>query len=257
MKKWILRIGIAGVVLLILVVVAIGFFLDAAIKTGIETFGPKITQVEIKLESVGLSLLSGGGKIKGLVVGNPTGYKTPSAIQVGSASLSLQPSSLLGDKVRVRSINVQNPEITFETDLRSNNLKKILNNIETATGGSGTAAKPAPDKTQEAKAGRKLQVDEFIISGGKLHVSVTTLGGQSATLTLPDIQLKDLGTGPDGITGAELTKLALSAIEKSAAELAAKAVTDLGKGATGLTKDANKAANSAVTKGIDNLFKKQ
>ena len=260
MKKWIVRILIGVVVLLVLVAVCIGFFLDGAIKAGIETFGPKFTQVEVKLQSVGLSLFSGSGKIKGLFIGNPTGYKSPSAIQVGSASLALQPSSLLADKVIIHSINVEAPEITFETDLRSNNLKKILNNVEAATGGGGNAPAQPKETTNNSKAGRKLQVDDFIISGGKLHVSVTSLGGQSTTVALPEIHLSNLGTGPDGITAAELTKVALSAIEKSAAQVASQAISDLSKGAVDLTKVGGTNANSAVqsvTKDINSLFKKK
>ena len=83
MKKLIIRLLIALVVVVILAVLAVGLFLDGAIKRGVETFGPKLTKVDIKLQSVSLSLLSGAGTIKGLVVGNPEGFKTPSAISVG------------------------------------------------------------------------------------------------------------------------------------------------------------------------------
>ena len=89
MKKIIVRLLIALVVVVILAVLGVGLFLDKAIKAGVETIGPKVTKVDIKLDSVSLSLLSGGGTIKGLVVGNPTGFKTPSAINVGEASLAL------------------------------------------------------------------------------------------------------------------------------------------------------------------------
>ena len=195
MKKIIIRTLIVLVVVAILAAVAVGLFLDKAIKTGVETFGPKLTKVDIKLASVSLSLLSGSGSIKGLVVGNPEGYKTPSAINVGVASLALKPGSLLSDKVVIKSINVQAPEITFETVLRHNNLSKILANVEEATGG-GTKepGKPQePSQPREAKPAKKLQVDDFVISGGKIHVSVTALGGKTATVPLPEIRLTDLG----------------------------------------------------------------
>src|SRR5581483_5470374 len=125
MKKILVRLFIALVILIILGVVALSFFLDGAVKRGVETVGPMLTKVEVKLDSVNLSLLSGSGKLKGLFVGNPSGYKTPSAIQVGTASLALQPSSVLSSKIIVHSINLQAPEITFETDLKANNLSKI------------------------------------------------------------------------------------------------------------------------------------
>ncbi len=255
MKKWLIRIVVAVVVLIVLAVVAVVLFLDSGIKKGVETVGPMLTKTPVKLNSVSVSLLSGAGKISGLNVGNPEGYKAPSAIQVGTAELALQPRSLFADKVIIKTINVQGPEITFETDLKGNNLSKILSNVEEASGGNTPAAKP---ETQ-AKASKKLQVDNFVITGGKIHVSVTALGGKSATVPLPDIRLTDLGTGPDGITAAELTKRVLQEIEKNAVKAASGAVADLSKQAQELTKGLQQNATGAltnVTKGIGNLFKK-
>lgn len=257
MKKLLIRLLIALVVLLILGVLAVSLFLDSAVKKGIETVGPMLAKVEVKLDSVSLSLLSGSGKIKGLVVGNPEGFKTPSAIQVGVASLALQPGSVLGDKVVIKSVLVQAPEITFETDLKANNLSKILANVQAATGGTETSTPKTP---AQAKANRKLQVNDFLISGGKIHVSLTALGGQSATVALPEVHLTNLGQGPDGITAAELTTRVIQAIEKEAVKASSSAVSDLAKQASGLTKDLNKTATGAADKlgqGIDGLLKKK
>ncbi len=254
MKKLVLRLSIALIVLIILGVIALGLFLDSAVKRGIETVGPMLTKVEVKLDSVSLSLLSGAGKIKGLIVGNPAGFKTPSAIQVDSAKLAIQPGSVFSDKVIIRSIDVQSPEITFETDFKGNNLSKILSNLQAATGGADTNSNAA-----SAKAARKLQVDDFLINDGKVHVSVTAFGGQSATVPLPQIHLTGLGQGPEGITAAELTKLVLQEIEKAAVQVASTAVADLTKNASGLTKGLGNNATGAVdkvTKGIGGLFKK-
>jgi hypothetical protein len=261
MKKLIIRFLIALLVVAVLALLAAGLFLDGAIKKGMETFGPKLTKVDIKLQSVSLSLFSGAGTVKGLVVGNPEGYKAPQAISVGTATLALKPGSLLADKIIIKSINVQGPEITYETDLKHNNLSKILSNVQEATGGGGQEpAKPKePAQPKGAKPAKTLEVDDFVISGGKIHVSVTTLGGQAATIPLPDIHLQDLGTGPDGITPAELMKRVLEAVEKGATQAASGAVADIGKGAVYLTKDAGGLGTNAVdkvTKGLGGLFKK-
>ena len=256
MKKLIIRLVIALVVLVIIGVVAVGVFLDSAVKKGVETVGPMLTKVEVKLDSVSLSLLSGAGKIKGLLVGNPTGYKTPSAIQVGSGSLSLQPSSIFSDKVVIKSINLQGPEITFETDFKGNNLSALLKNVEDSSGG-GAAAQSDPKAAKKAQ--RKLEVDDFLITGAKVHVSVTALGGKSATVTLPEIHLSGLGQGPDGITAAELTKVVLGEVEKAAAQASATAIADLTKDASNLTKGLGTSASGAaekVSKGLGGLFKK-
>jgi uncharacterized protein involved in outer membrane biogenesis len=260
MKKLIVRLLIALVVVVVLAVAAVGLFLDGAIKKGVETFGPRLTKVEIKLNSVSLSLFSGSGTIKGLVVGNPEGYKTPSSINVGTATLALKPGSLLSDKIVIKTINVKGPEITYETDLRHNNLSQILANVQGASSsGQAEPAQPQqPGQPKPAQPARKLEVDEFVITGGKIHVNVTTLEGQAAIIPLPDIHLQNLGTGPDGITAAELTQLVLAEIEKVATPAASSVVADISKGAVYLSKNASGLrtnAVDAVNKGLGGFLK--
>jgi len=255
MKKLLIRILIGLVVLVIVVVVAIGLFLDAAIKKGVETVGPKIAKVDIKLDSVNLWLLSGSAKVRGLVVGNPEGYKTPNAISVGSASVSLSPSSLLSDKIVVKSIRIESPEITYEGGLvGGNNLNTILENVNATTGGSGVTDTTSTKSGQPAK---KLQVDDFLITGAKVKVALKGTGGFAAPVPLPDIHFTNLGQGPDGITPAELTQKVIKQVTEGAVKAAAGAVTDIGKG---VLDSAGKRATEGVeraTKGIPDLFKKK
>src|SRR5215475_6002403 len=137
MKKILVSLCIALVVLIVVAALAVHFFLDGAVKSGVESVGSKMTKVDVKLDGVHISLLSGSGKITGLVVGNPEGYKSPHAISVGTAALALKPGSLLGDKLVINSINVESPEITFEGGLRNDNLKKISDNLNETTASNG------------------------------------------------------------------------------------------------------------------------
>lgn len=254
MKKLLIGGFLALVIIAVVAVLAVGFFLDSAVKKGVETIGPQLTKVSVKLDSVGLSLLSGSGKVNGLVVGNPEGYQTASAINIGHASLAVSPGSLLSDKVIVKSIRVDAAEVTFEGGLSGNNLSKILDNVNAATGGDT----PAPGVPQESEAGKKLQVDDFLMTGAKVNVSLTGMGGQSVTVPLPDIHLTGLGQGSEGITSAELTKLVLNEVIAAATKAAASdKVKELTKG---VTDAAGKAAGDAVnkaTKSVTDLFKKK
>ena len=261
MKKLFVRLLLVLVLLVIVGIVWVHFSLDGIIKNGVETYGPKFTKVDVKLNSVNLSLLTGGCSMNGFVLGNPEGFKSSSAVSVGSTRLAVKPASLLSDKIVVQTINMQSPEITFETGLnvKENNLNKILANLEEATGSSGEKPAAQP-KEKGGEGGKKLEVDEFIIKGAKLHVVVTALGGKSVTMSMPEISLRNLGTGPDGITAPELSKVVLQELEKQAAQLAATAITDLSKGAVYLGGDAIKEATSSsnkVSKGIGDLFKKK
>ncbi len=250
MKKILLRIGIGVVILIVAAVLIAGLFLDSAVKRGVEVVGSKLTRVDVKLGSASISLLSGSGKLRGLELGNPEGYKTPHSTTLGTASLALRPGTILSDKVVIKSINLEAPEITFEGGLLGNNLSKIVANIE------GTSS--STNETAQSKAAsRRLQVDDFVITGGKVHVALTDLGGQSATVPLPEIHLTDLGTGSDGITVADLSKKVLQEILVKATDAAKDAI---GTSAAGLTKDLGTNASEdakKVGKSIGDLFKKK
>jgi hypothetical protein len=103
MKK--IAIGII-VAVLVVIFAGVALFLDSAVKRGVENIGSRLTKVDVRLDGVNLSLMSGSGKLKGLIVGNPAGYKSPSAISIGTASLDLVPRSLFSYKVIIKSINV-------------------------------------------------------------------------------------------------------------------------------------------------------
>lgn len=258
MKKLFIRLLIGLLIVVVLVVAGVALFLDTAIKKGVETIGPQITKVDVTLDGVNLSLLSGSAKIKGLVVGNPQGYKTPRAISVGTVSVAISPGSLLSDKIVVKSIHVEAPEITFEGGLGGNNLSKILDNVNASAGaGGGTAEKGAP---KEQKPGKKLEVDDFLITGAKINVSLTGMGGNAAPIPLPDIHLTDLGKDSGGITPAELTKKILQAVTQSTVKAVANSAGNLGKGVLNTATGAGKTATDTVgkaTKGITDLFKKK
>lgn len=257
MKKLLIRVAIGLVVLILLALVTLGLFLDRAIKSGVEVAGPKLAKVEVRLASVNVSLLSGSGSVKGLVVGNPEGYKTPHAISVGRASVALQPGSLLSDKIVIRSIRIESPEIIFEGGLRGNNLSQIRDNLTAALGARKPDAPPAPGSETPPK---KLQVDELLITGAQVKVSLKGTGGFAAPVPLPDIHFTNLGQGPEGITPGELAQKVLAAITEGAVKAAAGAVTDIGKGAveaaTGVGKEATEQVEKTA-KGITDLFKKK
>jgi len=252
MRKLFLSVVIVLVVLIVVAVIVVGFFLGTIVKTGMETVGPKITQVSIKVDAVKLTLLTGSARVKGLVVGNPDGYKTPQAISVGSTAVDVNPFSVLSDKIVVRSVRVEAPEITFEGDpFSGNNLGKIMQNVNAVakSGGPGSANAAARVGNEP---GQKIEVDDFWITGAKVHVSLPGMGGKEMILPLPDIRLINLGKDNAGITATDLTRRVLEAIITATIKAVASATTDIGKGAG---KAVGEGMNK-ITSGVGGLFKK-
>ena len=254
MKKIAIRLAIAGVLLLIVGVVLFTMFLDGLIKQGVETVGPKLTQTTLKLDGVSLSLLGGSAALKGLVVGNPQGYKAPNAFVSQHLSVKLSPSSLLADKVVIHSLRLDAAEINVEGTPTDNNLTKILANVESAIPASTSSA------PKEPAAGKKLQLDDFVISNAKLNFTFPLLGGKSTTVPLPEIHLTNLGQGPEGITPEELIRRVTKEITSNAAVVGDVALKSLGGVVTDAVKGLGKGATEGVekaSKGIKDLFKKK
>ena len=249
MKKLILRILLGLVISLVLLVVLGFLFLGSIIKAGVEKVGPMVTKAPVKLDSANVSVFSGRGELKGFVLGNPAGYKTPDAIKVATIGISIAPGSLLKEKKHIRSIKVEGPELTYETDFKGSNLGKILSNT-----GSNTAQEEKGPAPERKKGETKLQVDEFVITGAKVHINASLLG--SGTVTLPEIRLTDLGSGPGGITPAELSKQVLTLVlNETTKAIAANAGNLDGAGkalGTGSVDQLKKGAS-----GIGDLFKKK
>ncbi|MGA2854710.1 MAG: AsmA family protein [Verrucomicrobiota bacterium] len=247
-KKILLITGIGLLVLIVVAVIVAGLFLGKIVKLGINEVGPKITQTTMTVDAVDVSMLTGSATVKNFVIGNPEGFKAPNAISVGLAAVSISPMSVLSDKIVVKSVRVESPEITFEGNpFGANNLKKIQDNVNAAAASLQSPSTNQPAKTAApAKPGKKLEVDEFTITGAKIHF------GTGPTLPLPDIHLTDLGKGPDGITAADLTKTVLS-------EVVSGTIKAVGSAAVSIGKDAGKAVGGGVNKittGIGGLFKK-
>lgn len=265
MKKILLYLGIGLIVVVIAVVLGVGLFIGPIIKTGIKTMGPKITQVPIQLDAVDVSLLAGTAAIKGLVVGNPEGFKTPQAIKLGRAELALDVLSVTKDKVVIKKVHVIDPEITFDGGLKGNNLTKIMENVNNSVSKDDAPKQDMQDKNEKSasRPAPKLQVDDFLISGAKVNVNLTGPVGKEMAVTLPDIHLTDLGKEKDGITPEEIVRVVLSKVNASTIKAVTEAVTgsgkmieDLGKDLTkGITKDVSGSVKS-VTEAVGGLFGK-
>jgi uncharacterized protein involved in outer membrane biogenesis len=257
-KKIIWSVVIVLVILVIIGAIIASAFLGDITKKAIETLGPRITKVSVTVDQVHLSLLTGSASVKGLVVGNPQGYQAPQAISAGLIAVDLNPLSVLSDKIVVHSLRMESPDITFEGGLRGNNLSQILDNVngsaqQSAQNGGAVPAGPnAP-----AKPSKKYEVDDLVITGAKVHVLLTDLGGKEQTLSLPPIHLTGLGKSQEGITVADLSRSVLDAIVAQTVKTVAANATNL-KNAEHLIINTGKnaATVSNITRGLNNLLGK-
>src|ERR1700744_913464 len=128
-KRWILRIAVGIIVVLIVLVVALAFSLGAIVKKGVERIGPQATKVDVRLKAAEVWLFGGRVELNGFFLGNPPGCTTPSAMEFESIGVHVENKTLFQDKVVIDEITIKKPVITLEVGLKDNNLTRIEKNL--------------------------------------------------------------------------------------------------------------------------------
>jgi len=231
MKRY-LVIGSTTVLVLIAVVVGLVFYvwssLDSLIQEAVETYGSEVTQAEVKLDGVDLDLGNGRAALRGLKVGNPAGFETPSAFRLGAVTVKVDTNTVNEDPVVISEIVVDKPEVTYELSATGNNIDALQKNVESyikakGLGGDGASGEKAGDDQ-----GPKIVIKDLYVRGGVVNVSATILKGKSMSAPLPEIHLTDIGKDEGGATPGEIAEKVLSALTSAAG----KAAGGLGIGKT-------------------------
>jgi len=217
MKKWI-YIGIGAIVAVIAIIIFGLSNLGPIIKKAVNVYGPKITKTELHVDDVGVSIFSAEAKIKKFFLGNPAGFKTPSAMEVGSVFVNVDEKSLSGNTITIDRIEVIRPEITYEKKGKIDNFSTILNNI--------TQTSDSEKRSEKQGAGKKLIIRDFIVKEGNvnLELSVYGLGDKKINVPLPNLHLKDIGKKKNGALPAEAFKEVFAALY---GKITSPAVTDV------------------------------
>lgn len=272
MKKWIF-LGLGAIVVLLVVVVVVGISkLGPLVKKAVNTYGPKITNTELRVDDVGISLFSAEAKLKKFFLGNPKGFKSPSAMKVGSVYVDVDQGSITQNPIVINRIEVVEPEITYEKQGRSDNFQSIINSVQKNV----PKGKATKKETTKEGPGRKLIINDFIVKNGKVNLAVAMPGGvlgeQEIKADLPDIHLKDIGKKKGGASPAEVAKEIFAALYgkiqspnvmgalneqlKNLGGVGVKSVEKAAKGAAGVVEGAGKEAEG-VTDKVKGLFEKK
>jgi uncharacterized protein involved in outer membrane biogenesis len=266
---------ILGAIIAIIVAVGIYLFVFAGdlIKSAVETIGSEATQAKVTLNKVDLDMFQGTGGMSGLIVGNPKGFKTPNAFELGAISMQIDKESIGKNPIIIKSIAITGPVVTYEKAGGASNVDAIKANVDAY---AKKFASAGGETKKEASTGeeQKLVIEKLTITGGKVNLNAGILGDKSLEAALPDITLTDIGKDSGGSSPAAVTKAVIDKLtagimsinpEKligNAAKMmegAVKGATDAVKGVTegagGVTEGAGKAIEGAGEK-LKGLFGK-
>ncbi|PIW30231.1 MAG: hypothetical protein COW30_02895 [Rhodospirillales bacterium CG15_BIG_FIL_POST_REV_8_21_14_020_66_15] len=269
MKKVLIGLG-AVIVIVIGVGIYLFMFAGDLIKTAVESIGSDATQAKVTLKAVDIDMFQGTGGMRGLVVGNPKGFKTPSAFELGNISLVLDKNSIGKNPIVIKSITITGPVVTYEKSGGTSNVDAIKANVDAYAkkfGGTGGAAKKEPSSAEE----QKLVIEKLTVTGGKARLNAGVLGDKTLDASLPDLTLTDIGKDSGGSSPAQVAKAVIDKLtagvmaiypEKlignaaAALEGAAKGATDAMKGAAGGAGDAVKGVTEGAGKAMEGAGEK-
>lgn len=255
MKKLLILVGVLGLAIIGLLV-ATFMSINPIIEKGVNTVGPKILLTNVHLDKADVSFMSGSGKLQGLVVGSPKGFAAPQTMKLGAVEVKLDTASLTKDVIIIEKVLVAAPELTYEKSGKLDNFTALLNNVKKTTGssGSGGAAAPAKqDSAAESGTGPKVIIRDLLISGAKVNLTLTALGGEGMTLTLPDIHMTDIGEESGGTSMAQAMQQVLGELNVSVSKAVTGALGDITKKLEEDVKGAADALQKGDTSGVEKL----
>jgi hypothetical protein len=223
--------------LLLLVVLAVGatfLYLDRIVTTGIEVVGSQVLGTKVTVASVTISPLNGIGSISGLEIRNPEGFDSDDIFQLEQVEVSLNAASLLSDVIEIESIIIIQPEITYETRITTDNVRALLENIGDSGGETATA---------DSEAGKELFIRDFCLLGPQVNLVAAVA---SAPISLPDIELTDIGTEDNAATVAQVLEVVLSALRRTILEAELPGLDMLREGVENRLQDGIEEAEEVV-----------
>lgn len=199
------KLLLAVFALLLVSVVLVFVYLDTVVKSSIEYLGPQVLGTGVTVDAVSLSPLSGSGSIDGLLVGNPEEFTSPYIFELGSVSLALEVGSVFSDVVEITSITINSPVITYETRLRTDNVRTLLAQIATADAS-------APVESEQAAAATQVIIRDLQIIDPRVNL---VAAGLTAPVPLPDIRLQNIGEENASVSLGEALRQVLAAINQA------------------------------------------
>lgn len=225
-------------------------------------------------EQLSVELLKGLLRIQNLQIGNPEGFAHDNLAVIKQVRVKVDPDSIPTDTLLIEDILIDSPDIVYERQLTTDNIKALQNLIESATQKRGESlsegmenktdsttnaliavAKPSTTNevivASESETGQKVIIAHLLVKDGKVKAKLSAL--PTAPIPLPKIEMNDIGKEEGGANLGE----AMSSIYGTFYDAIIGSVSsvtgfagDLLKGAGALTFDALGAVSGGATDGL-------
>jgi hypothetical protein len=256
--KTLLKI-LAGLALAAVLLVAVLYLARNAIATAVVRAAANAALgVPVKVEAVEIEPFAGSATVRGLEVGNPSGYASPTALSAGDITVDLSADSS-STSVVVDMVHLRDVGIWFEQKGTTNNVSDII-------GGMSSKDAAAPKAPAAKGPGIELVIRTLLLEKVAVHAAEGTgLVGKAIplALTLDRLEIKDIRTTANGdgvaeqVTAKVFEATMAAVVRESGSKLPAQlgaSVLDSAKAAGTVVEGATKAIGEA-TKGLGDTVK--
>ena len=221
LKKLLLVLIATPILLIIIALIGLSLFANAAARKGVEAGATYALGVNTTLQHASVGLLSGKFGLSGLKVANPAGYKADKFLSLGDGNVAVSLGSLMKDTIEVPTFSLDTIEVNLEKKDGKANYQVILDNLAKLSKGTEPSTKPTAQG-----GGKKLIIKDLTIRKVVVHADLVgapgAVGGvlnQATAVTIPidEIKLQNVGKGTgkgvadSGVTVGQRTSAWLSA----------------------------------------------
>jgi hypothetical protein len=243
---------IVGLIVLVVagVIAYVAMNSGSLVKTAIEELGPDFLGVDVAVSEVNLALMEGSAQIKGLVVGNPSGFNGPHMMKLDEIKVVLDPNQISDTLVVMKEVLIDGAEIAAIAQGQRTNFQQLMDNLE---GAGGSSSAPTEDTADSAASEMKFIIDSFAFTNAGASLNSDVLG--DLELDMPDIRLSDIGRKSNGATASEIAEQILKPISAAISSEAVKQGLDL----EGVQKNIEENIREKIGSGLRSLtdrFKK-
>lgn len=245
------KILTAIAIVIVVLIICLFVFINPIVKKTVTTLGPKLLGVPVELKVVSISPFYGKVQLKGLRISNPEGFSERPLIVVGDFLLDLDTWSLFGNKtIIVNKVSIRDLAVSYE-------VVSSLSNVDALQKGMPKKNKTVAE-APPTKPARKVVIECFECRGGHVSYSAAFTARKAVTLSLPDIEIHDIGKAFDGVTPVEATKRILgeiaSSVGKTVTDVSGSVVNSGGKLLEGTGRAVGSGLNT-IGNGVKGLFK--
>ena len=212
MRKWITRIVLVVVLLLLVGGTILYFSLNGIIRGQVEQQSTKSLNLQTALQSANFSPFGGNLSLRDYKVASPPGFSPQPMLELGGLDVKVSYGQLRGDPVRVQSIVIDRPKLLLEQVGGKFNVKALSDNLP--------PPKPG-EPTQPSAEGESLRliIDQISVKDPQVVLRPGIPGLQpEIPISVGSFEMRNVGSGDGAQNGAAVKQIVTELVTTLAAK---------------------------------------